>query len=110
MIDLKAIEERCEGATKGKWEITFSNQSYEIAANGHGIVTAYFGIEDFRDADFIAHSREDIPELLRLVLEARAIIQFCMEGDTSMTPENVDKATRIVLDGEKWLEQFKGKS
>jgi hypothetical protein len=90
MIDLKAIEERCEKATKGPWELEVDTEyiSPDEPESGQlifvtGLERSMFDTEwaeqvdwdkSLNNADFIAHSREDLPALLEAVKEAREII------------------------------------
>jgi hypothetical protein len=94
MIDIQAIRERCERATKGPWGVIpnrkgSQNQGIESSDvqcmdNGKSVSTVFITAwkQDRRDArpdaNFIAHSRADLPELLRLVEEAREIMPILL--------------------------------
>ena len=95
-MKLSEIKAREQKATKGKWEWVCkdADSSYEIFSEGVGIVTMKYGLEEFQDADFIAHSRSDIPWLLRMVEEARKLIRE-LEG----TPIEHNLAMRLAA----WL-------
>jgi hypothetical protein len=90
-IDLKAIKERCEKATKGPWHsmsagnCTMENGLLAGIAEVTGLPRpwnpAWVGWQNAKnyfktfmrqeDADFVAHAREDIPALLAEVATAR---------------------------------------
>lgn len=96
MIKLKEIEERCKKATTGPWQSDIRVGCMAIYAGlpincldgiqnrliryKHGVPAptkeAYWTVDDqdVSDNEFIAHARQDIPDLLELVEEAREII------------------------------------
>jgi hypothetical protein len=108
MIDIKAIEERCERATKGPWheyENTVSigyTHGQDVRADNvlSNRVCRDCSLEDM---EFIAHSREDLPALLEAVKEARAIFTDMVytTGADSDTIEPLMKA-------EAWLANVGG--
>jgi hypothetical protein len=94
MIDLDAIEARCNAATKGPWEAKCSYHDYPyIVAHGWELGCG----EDFArmpDADFIAHARTDLPALLTEVrrLRARNEELEAIVRELGETPLRVDDA------------------
>ena len=86
--ELKIIEDRCSKATPGPWsailpDITTSNW-YISRRPGEGedgfyISCIFTGKED---ADFVTHSREDIPKLLKYIKELK---------DQTGLPKNIYK-------------------
>lgn len=71
MADIDAIQQRCDAATPGPWEIIGGNEYL----TGVGVmVGAPEGIS-IADAEFIAHARTDIPALLARVRELEAAVQ-----------------------------------
>jgi FMN phosphatase YigB (HAD superfamily) len=107
VIDIKSIEERCERATKGPWNI---EHQFHIHSNGRGICStgAYGSNKDcefekvyqdnMANSDFIAHSREDLPALIEAVKEAKEIIWL------------IDDPYRPILKNraKKWLKKIGG--
>ena len=65
---LKEVKQRVSGATEGPWKFHHHKWKYPIMnKHQHIIVSKTNGIDD--DADFIAHSRQDIEMLLEMVEE-----------------------------------------
>lgn len=85
MIKLIEVEKRYQMATKGPWITTKTNNSVSVASHSeHNRI--YISLRDpiclpetfarqKDDADFIAHSRTDLPEAVRLLRKAREIIE-----------------------------------
>ena len=125
MSDLSAIRKRCDAATRGPWRSMRQGNQY-IETNymptckcvGASVVEGIkrpwkpyaairFGIkaeqhEEARfkdkDADFIAHAREDIPELLDEVERLRALLRESLrEHEEDHDP---GWACRIEMSGE----------
>lgn len=72
--ELQEIKERCEKATPGPWGLdTWKNNLMVIATANCKIVVA--SRMQIRDAEFIAHAREDIPKLLREIEELKKQIE-----------------------------------
>lgn len=101
MADFKAIRERLEKATDGPWEIGGPSPSVSVLVlvdGGHGFpepeppiwepVCICHQSQDFKtimpsaenDADFIAHARQDIPDLLDAFEEVIELIKDTLEG------------------------------
>lgn len=59
MNRIEEIKARCEAATKGPWIKINDQLRHGVTAGLIGVIHVYD-----EDADFIAHSREDIPFLL----------------------------------------------
>jgi hypothetical protein len=99
MIDLKAIEERCDRATKGPWRKSVAGIEGDnyIAGTGPWYRLGNADNEEaIFDADFIAHSREDLPALIEAVKEAipimAALTAMCKErGVVNRCPEMAEK-------------------
>lgn len=85
-LDLDAIAERCEEATSGPWTTFHPKLRYcanDVCADrGHGdepFVLAQMNrhMDKWKDdAEFIAHARSDIPDLLAFAREAKAALEF----------------------------------
>lgn len=103
--ELAAIRERAERATPGPWTYEYNVErigiGYDVRANLGGPDVTYalarlgFETRSRHDANFIAHSRTDIPDLLSHVesLEAklekaREIIQQAMKFGPPLEAEN----------------------
>ncbi len=92
---LNEIIKRCNRATEGPWAFNGLNNTYEIARrqNGKytkrvvtGVLTNYKqasdpnnpkadgGVNEFRDAEFIAQARTDIPLLINEIYRLHSII------------------------------------
>lgn len=77
---LAAIRERAEKATAGPWTNSFPGASYVVRKSGKGRknavceMLASTSVQRDADADFIAASRTDIPDLLAYVAELEAIV------------------------------------
>lgn len=75
---LAAIRERAEKATAGPWTNSFPGASYVVRKSGKGRknavceMLASTSVQRDADADFIAASRTDIPDLLAYVAELEA--------------------------------------
>lgn len=77
---LEAIRMRAEKATEGNWNYT------AVGGGGRNSTVASFGkeltmigeIKSISDAEFIAHSREDIPALLAEIERLSGIISWNM--------------------------------
>jgi hypothetical protein len=67
-LNLDAIEARVNAATEGPWQIIGGGEY--VTGAGVGIGTADGGIMA-RDAEFIAHAREDVPALVAEVRRLR---------------------------------------
>lgn len=96
MPPLEEIRERCEKATAGPWRSRFHPNGclLDIACDDRPdtlATTAFLGWtinESERNANFIAHAREDVPVLLAYVEELEAAIrancehcgQPCVDG------------------------------
>ena len=118
MTDIQAIREREQKATKGPWITTKTPNSVSVASHSeHNRI--YISLRDpvclpetFKrqkdDADFIAHSRQDIPDLLALVYRAREIIERMIGWipiDYDMQAQNEEGVVRHVA--EQWLQETK---
>ena len=80
--EIKAIEDRCEAATKGPWitpglDLTGQPPFGVCASDELGSMWTLSETYDFADAALIAHSREDIPLLLRELRAARTLLARC---------------------------------
>lgn len=76
IIDLEAIRTRCEAATAPPWKVkTFPN--IEIPGVFGGVCYGGYSVynpPEPADAEFIAHAREDIPNLLAEIKRLQAIV------------------------------------
>jgi len=102
MIKLSEIEKRCNEATKGPWEKSVAGIEGDnyIAGTGpwYRTVGAWNAKSDnsINDADFIAQARTDLPEALRLLREAREIIETL-----GIFQPDILKLSKV----EKWLSE-----
>jgi len=79
MIDLDAIEKRCEKATEGRWGAFIWDYNegtmFVTTVDESGTINDFDGLWTVAesispaDADFIAHARQDLPDLLTLARE-----------------------------------------
>lgn len=82
--ELRAIESRCQAAMPGRWWVDFGEnfQSLNTPKPVKGVVRNYNRKKvvewnskgdsgDYRDAEFIAHSREDVPKLIAEIKRLR---------------------------------------
>ena len=70
---IDAIKARVEAATPGPYTVGYEcdgNGAHEILAGGHVIAKVDYD----KNADFIAHAREDIPALLDEVRRLRDVL------------------------------------
>ena len=65
--ELNEIEARANAATPGKWKHVDMRRHQIICEDKY-----IGGIEDYENANFITHAREDIPELVAEVRKLRA--------------------------------------
>ncbi len=74
-LDLDAIRQRAEAASPGPWAVNPVNGYQVKLNNGTGFLVAHThrltDNKDLRDAEFIAHAREDIPALVAEVERLR---------------------------------------
>ena len=79
-LDLKGIETRVQAATEGPWIYrdiigglhNVTRNAWDVASCGAGDLDPEYGDRDeqtARNAEFIAHAREDIPALLAVLRE-----------------------------------------
>jgi uncharacterized protein YbaR (Trm112 family) len=98
--ELNEIKERAEKATQGPWGIDFPllvcdqcGNTYEIVQSDVFLAPVVAESKSEADAEFIAHAREDIPNLLDHIAELETEIErldlFLQEIDTHIrsTPE-----------------------
>lgn len=74
---LAEIEARADAATKGPWEIIGGNE-YLTGLDVHIGPSDEGGIR-LRDAEFLAHARTDVPELLEIIRKQAAQIAAVRE-------------------------------
>jgi len=71
--ELKAIRDRCEAATAGPWKSCIEGRDHESGSSF--IMTSSEDIElsgaTDADQDFIAHARQDVPQLVDEVARLR---------------------------------------
>lgn len=82
MIDLDAIEARANAATGGKWEAMPWQGDAGVCqlVNGRYIVDVVTrGYTRVADAEFIAHARTDVPDLIAEVRRLKAEVVFLSE-------------------------------
>jgi hypothetical protein len=89
MLNLKEVSERCERATKGPWDGYYGKNHVSISSpveNCRIYISQRDSIclpETFKrqksDANFIAHSRTDLPEAIRLLRSSAEIIRDLLD-------------------------------
>ena len=93
-MDTAAAKKRCEAATPEPWTLVRSPHSDKtmIGASGGKVIGAIIGI---KDAEFIAHAREDLPAALG---ERDAALEALEEaqGAQAKSTDGWDKAFREV--------------
>jgi len=71
--ELNEIEARANKATPGRWKHVDMRRHQIICENKYICEDKYIGgIEDYENANFITHAREDVPNLLAEVRQLRA--------------------------------------
>jgi hypothetical protein len=109
---LREIREREAGATPGPWKDDVSEYGMlRVDLRGEGRKTGYADVifladmevsdgQDHRNAEFIAHSRADIPWLLALVDRQREALRWIMSAsDTNVGLPYSLATTFQMLDG-----------
>jgi hypothetical protein len=99
-MTVKEIEERENKATKGPWRDGGDPFSVISPKAGISIINSECGIENYNDADFIIHSRGDIPYLLSLIREAKRIIKDAYEDYALQSRGEMDTC-------KEWLEKVR---
>jgi hypothetical protein len=108
-MTVKEIEEREKKATKGPWEderaAGIEGDAY-IDSTGpwYRVVGLWNDYNDnsINDADFIAHSREDIPYLLSLIREAEHIIKDAYDDYALQSRGEMDTCKEWLEKVGKW--------
>lgn len=110
MKRLDEILARCEAATPGPWESTSSLPVYAVSGPTYDVVSAtgreyrrrfgWHGCE-FEDAEFISHSRTDLPLVVQALKKAVAMLQYTI-GPTR------DVKTQKILDTLAEIEKILG--
>jgi hypothetical protein len=83
---LAEIEARCEAATEGPW---YANPGGYVELDEFGEGEHFNGIADTwnandgKDAEFIAHARQDVPDLIATVREQAAEIEDARRGEAA---------------------------
>jgi hypothetical protein len=76
LFDMHAIRQRCNRATPGPWKSYVEGRDHDSGSSF--IMTSRDDIEllgaSAADQDFIAHARQDIPQLLTEIERLQAII------------------------------------
>jgi hypothetical protein len=77
ILDMDAIRQRCDQATPGPWKSYVEGRDHDSGSSF--IMTSGEDIELIRasvaDQDFIAHARQDIPQLLAEIQRLKAMIK-----------------------------------
>jgi hypothetical protein len=77
ILDTHAIRQRCDQATPGPWKSFVEGRDHDSGSSF--IMTSGEDIEligaSVADLDFIAHARQDIPQLLVEIQRLKAIIR-----------------------------------
>jgi hypothetical protein len=117
MINLSEVEGRCNEATEGPWEAapvmmarsddtcSWSESVWRIINGPPQVIqeemSSKRAFTHIPDADFIAHARTDLPEALRLLREAREIIdEYCKSVVTEDGEWPLDE---LSMKSSEWL-------
>lgn len=75
---LSEIKERAEKATVGPWRSEADEQGHFVTVFNydHG---EYFAVSDKADAEFVAHARQDVPDLIAEVERLKGILSVCYD-------------------------------
>lgn len=91
---LEVIRERCDKATEGPWETALLESGWHVTHNGRIIAEAY--LNESKNAEFIAHAREDVPKLVSEVRRLREALQMIANSnDWLVEPASVSVYSRI---------------
>ncbi|HET9554321.1 MAG TPA: hypothetical protein VFP50_15270 [Anaeromyxobacteraceae bacterium] len=94
---LMEIEGREKAATAGKWDVfepypsTQERRKWSVWAGGNAVATVNIGDGEKADAEFIAASREDVPDLAADLRDARTELQQLRAQVAAL----VDEAARV---------------
>lgn len=77
ILDMDAIRQRCDQATPGPWKSYVEGRDHDSGSSF--IMTSGKDIEligaSVADQDFIAHARQDVPQLLAEIQRLKAMIK-----------------------------------
>src|SRR3990167_1088385 len=95
---LKEIKDRCDKATVGKWYV----KPTSIKGESLLVIDEYSYSKQFptNDANFIAHSREDVPRLIAALEEALLWIS-CAESSIYVSTIGVERVAKIMDGSER---------
>lgn len=94
-MKLSEVEARCEKATKGPWSIENITKILMLGQDSYA-----HHEDDIHNAFFIAHSRTDLPEAIRLLREAREMFSQALE-ELSDPTENI----QLIYKVKQWLSE-----
>jgi len=97
-MDIEAIRARADKATPGPWHI----EDYGYMWNNAGRVICKVYDNQRRNADFIAHAREDIPDLLA---EVERLHNLLAERNVLLDKQDIELAT-VKAERDKAVEDF----
>lgn len=82
---LREIESRLTAVSKGPWFLAKDgDNNYEVCCGTEGNPSDTFSIierYEFEDYNFIAHARQDVPDLLREVKRLNKLLESLLIGD-----------------------------
>ena len=105
--ELKAIRQRCDAATEGPWE-RYNNEVCNIRGKGTSCIvsTHRWGAGRYRDhlkchgdlpeqehqdnCDFVAHARQDIPDLLDEIERLEKLLKIITGDNKDSWPKRVE--------------------
>lgn len=101
-MDLETIEQRTNAATQGPWKRSAEQDDTPVVYRNHPAVagaaevifTADWGTE--ADAEFTAHARQDVPDLVARVRELEKSVRVHRESITRLDSIKSERGARIV--------------
>lgn len=78
---LDAIRARCEAATPGEWSVIPKGNALSVVAKSGAFTMniCHYSHKDGADAEFIAHARTDVPDMLAEIEHLRAKLQIAQD-------------------------------
>jgi hypothetical protein len=92
--DLESIKTRLEKATAGEWKVNFKEDVIQVGPVGAEDLA---WITNQNDADFIAHSKQDIESLLREVEKEKVAYGFALREIDRLMKESQRYRTALEL-------------
>ncbi|MCX5158137.1 hypothetical protein OOK39_02325 [Streptomyces sp. NBC_00264] len=97
---LAEIQARAAAATSGPWAAQPGDPGIVQALTEERLAVFGGSVQDYRDADFTAHARDDVSYLLGRVAELEAELEKHVGKKSTVVDENADdNRRRIYIDG-----------